>query len=104
MGFGDDTQVLDQGASASLVLVDVLVDCLVTDGEGSVDSQVVGDLFRAPVLLQQSNDAFPKVRGQVEAASLALPSSRCIAVGQVRTVSTINKFLVAFKFPTDSTR
>ena len=94
----------DERASASLVLVDVLVDSLVTDGEGSVDSQVVGDLLRAPVLLQQRNDVFPEVRGQVKPASLALPSGCCVAVSQICTVPTIDEFFVAFKFPTDSTR
>jgi hypothetical protein len=96
--------VLNESAAISLVLVDVLVDRLVTHGEGSVESQVVGDLLWAPVLLHQRSDDFPKLRGQVEAASLAFPPSRRIAVGQIRTVPTIDKFLIAFKFATDSTR
>ena len=104
MSLGDDTQVRDERASASLVIVDVLVDGFVTDGEGSVESQVVRDLFWAPVLLHQRSDDFPETRGQVEAASLALPPSCCVAVGQIRTVPTIDEFLVAFKFPTDGTR
>jgi hypothetical protein len=41
VGLGDDSQMLNESASISFVLVDVLVDSLVTDGEGSVHPQVV---------------------------------------------------------------
>ena len=69
MSLGDDSQMLDEGASASLIIVDVLVDGLVADGAGSVDSQVVRNLLWAPVLLEQTDDVFPELRGQMEAAS-----------------------------------
>ena len=49
MGLGDDSQMLNESASISLVLIDVLVDSFVADGEGTVDPQVVGDLLRAPI-------------------------------------------------------
>ena len=103
MGLGDDSQVLNESPSISLVLIDVLVDSLVTDGEGSVDSQVVGDLLWAPVLFQQSSDGFPEVRGQVEAASFPSAPGSCIAVGQIGAVLTIDELLVAFKFPRNRT-
>ena len=40
----------------------------------------------------------------MEDASLALPSSRCIAMGQIGTVPAIDLLLVALKLPTDGTR
>ena len=52
MGLGDDSQMLNESASFSLVLVDVLVDSLVTDGERAVHPQVVGDLLWTPILFQ----------------------------------------------------
>ena len=103
MSLGDDSQVLNESASISLVLIDVLVDSLVTDGEGSVDSHVVGNLLWAPVLFQQSNDGFPEVRSQVEATSFPFTPGSCIAVGQIGAVLTIDELLVAFKFPRNRT-
>ena len=64
MGLGDDSQVLDEGASASFVIVDVLVDGLVADGEAAVHPQEIGNLLWAPVQLQESNDVFPEVRAR----------------------------------------
>ena len=96
--------MLNESPSISLVLIDVLVDSLVTDGEGSVDPQVVGDLLRAPVLFQQSNDGFPEVRSQVEATSFPFTPGSGIAVGEVRAILTIDELLVAFKFPRNRTR
>ncbi len=52
MSLGNDSQVLNESAAVSLVVVDVLVDGLVAEGEGSVNPEVVGDLLWTPVLLQ----------------------------------------------------
>ena len=104
MSLGDDSQVLNESASISLVIVDVLVDGLVTEGEGSVNPQVVGDLLWTPVQFQQSDDVFPEVRGEMKAASFAFPSGGCIAVGQIRSILTVDELLVALKFPGDRTR
>ena len=51
--------MLNESAAVSLVIVDVLVDGLVTEGEGSVNPQVVGDLLWTPIQFQQSDDVFP---------------------------------------------
>ena len=40
---------------------------------------------------------------EVKAASFALTSGGCIAVGQISAVLAIDELLVAFKFPTDCT-
>jgi len=52
VGLGDDAQMPKEAAAVSLVLVYVLVDGLVADGEGSMLAQPIGDLLRTPVLLQ----------------------------------------------------
>ena len=96
--------MLNESASFSLVLIDVLVDSLVTDGEGAVHPEVVGDLLWTPILFQQSDDVVPEVGGEVEAASLAFTPGGCIAVGQIGAVLTIDELLVAFKFPRNRTR
>ena len=103
MGLGDDSLVLNENAAVSLVIVDVLVDGLVTDDKGSVNPEVVGDLLWAPVLFEQSDDVFPEVGGEVEAASLASSSGSRIAVGQVGAILAIDELLVALKFPTNGT-
>jgi hypothetical protein len=95
--------VLKQSASAPLLIIDVLVDSLVAYGEGSVNLEIVGDLLGAQVLFQQTDDVYPKLGGEVKAASLALPPGRCIAVGYVGTIEAIGDLSVALKFPTDCT-
>jgi hypothetical protein len=103
MGLGDDSQMLNEGAAISLVLIDVLVDSLVAEAEASVHPQVIGDLLGAPVLFQQSDDLFPEVGGEVEAAPLASPPGGGIAVGQVGAIFAIDELLVSLKFPTNRT-
>jgi len=95
--------VLNESAAISLIIVDVLVDGLVTEGEGSVNPQVVGDLLWTPVQFQQSDDVFPEVGGEMKATSFASPSGGCIAVGQIRTILAVDELFVAFEFPADRT-
>lgn len=95
--------MLNESASISLVLIDELVNSLVTEGEGSVNPEVVGDLLWTPVQFQQSDDVFPEVGGEMKAASFASPSGGCIAVGQIRTIFPVDELFVALKFPADST-
>jgi hypothetical protein len=94
--------VPNQGATVSFVIVDVLVDGLMTNGERSVYPQVVGDLLWAPVLVEQSDDLFPAAQREVKAAARAAPPCRCITVGQIRTIPAIYEFFVALNFSTDS--
>ena len=95
--------MLNESASISLVLIDVLVDSFVAYGERTVDPQAVRDLLWTPVQLQQSDDLFPEVGGEVKAASFAFASGGCIAVGQVCTILAVDELLIALKFPADST-
>ena len=96
--------MLNESASVSLIIVDVLVDGLVTYGEGSAESQGVRDLLWAPVLPQQGHDVFPAMGVEVEAAPHTSPPRCCIAMGHVGPVPAIDWLLVASEFPTDSTR
>jgi hypothetical protein len=68
-----------------------------------VHLQIVGDLLWAPVLFQQSDDVFPEVGGEVEAASFASPPGGCITVGQIGAILAIDELFVAFEFPTNGT-
>jgi hypothetical protein len=104
VGLGSDSQVLNESAAISLVIVDVLVDGLVTEREGSVNPQVVGDLLWTPVQFQQSDDVFPEAGGKMKAAPFAFPSGGCIAMGQICTILAVDELFVALKFPADSTR
>ena len=103
MGLGDDAQVLNEGAAISFVIVDELIDGFVADGEGPMNPQVVRDLLGAPVLFQQSDDLFPEVGGEVEAASFASPPGGGIAVGEVGAIFAIDELLVSLKFPRNRT-
>jgi hypothetical protein len=96
--------VLNESTSISLVLVDVLVDSFVTNGEGAVHPEVVGDLLWTPILFQQSDDVVPEGGRKVKAASFAFTPGSGIAMGQIGAILTIDELLFAFKFPRNRTR
>lgn len=50
--FGAASQMLEQRPSVLFVVQNVLVDGLVTNPEGSLQSEGVGDLLRTPFFLQ----------------------------------------------------
>ena len=95
--------MLEHRAAIAPVVVNELVDGLVTDLPGALQEKRVGDLFRTPVLLEESNDLLQQLGGMAEADSLP-PSPGCrIALRQRSAVGSVTVAAIASALPEHST-
>src|SRR5271157_2787540 len=99
-----DLQLLIQLPSFLPVEPDAFIDCLVADGERSMNFEDPGDLLRTPLLSYQTHDHNPLLFAMAKATTCLFPSSNRLFVRLVRTIPTVARSSVACQLPADGTR
>lgn len=102
--FGHDPQALEKDATSLLVPQDVLVDCLVAYGEGTMLPQMVGDLLRAPFGLQEAHDDLPLAFRELGSTPCAPTARRGTAVRDLSPVAVVMGCPVPGKLTADRAR